>query len=145
MGVQAANRAATVTLLGTCATAASIKLQIYPGRPASIYPPTAFIDRMGDNTEDFPGSSTIFQHTPVVRVIAVWGLFDSKEAVDQRDAFVDAFHDTVRADPHAAGARSLLSPRTLDDLPAWVPDWMPEEQQRSYYATEITLEGFVTD
>ena len=142
---QAENRAAAVSLLTSCASSASVKMQIYPGRPASIYPPTAFIDAMGDNTTDFPGSSTIFQHTPVIEIITVWGLLDSKEAVDQRDAFVDAFHDTVRANPHAAGARSLLSPRTLNDIPTFIPDWLPEAQQIAYYATRITLEGFVTD
>lgn len=120
-------------------------MQVYSGRPLSIYAPTGFVDLMGDNTTDFPGSSTIYQHAPIVEIITVWGLFDSKEAVDQRDAFVDAFHEWVRARPHEAGARSLFSPRTLTDLPTWIPDWLPEEQQRTYYATRITLEGFVTD
>jgi hypothetical protein len=120
-------------------------MQVYPGRPTTIYPPTGFIDSMGDNTTDYPGSSTLYQHAPIVEVVTVWGLFDSKEAVNQRDAFVDAFHDWVRARPHEAGARSLISPRTLTDIPTWVPDWLPEEQQRAYYATRITLEGFVTD
>lgn len=145
MGVQAANRAAAVTLLTDCATAASVNLQVYPGRPTSLFPPTAFIDAMGDSTEDFPGSSTIFQHTPVVEILCVWGLFDSKEAVNQRDAFVDAFHDYVRARPHEAGASSLISPRSLTDIPTWVPDWLPQEQQLPYFATRIVLEGFVTD
>lgn len=142
---QAAYRAAAVGMLTACATNASVTMQVYPGRPTSIYPPTGFIDAMGDNTTDYPGSSTIYQHAPVIEIVTVWGLFDSKEAVNQRDAFVDAFHEWVRARPHEAGARSLISPRTLADIPTWVPDWLPEEQQRAYYATRITLEGFVTD
>jgi hypothetical protein len=145
MGVQAANRAAAVGMLTDCSQAASVPMQVYPGRPVSIYTPTGFIDSMSDNTTDFPGSSTIFQHTPIIEVVTVWGLFDSKEAVNQRDAFVDAFHEWARARPHEAGARSLLSPRTVSDVPTWIPDWLPEQQQVAYYATRITLEGFVTD
>lgn len=145
MGVQADYRDATVALLTACASNASVKLQVYRGRPRTILPPTAFIDSMADNTTEYPGSSTLYQHAPIVEVITVWGLFDSGEAVDQRDAFVDAFHDWVRANVHQVSGRSLIGPQTVSDIPLFVPDWLPEEQQVAYYATRITLEGFVTD
>jgi hypothetical protein len=145
MGVQADYRAATVTMLNECATNASVALQVYRGRPASLHPPTAFIDSMADDLTAYPGSSTLYQHAPLVEVVMVWGLFDSGEAVDQRDAWVDAFHEWVRARPHEAGARSLLGPRSLSDIPNYIPDWLPEAQQLSYFATRIVLEGFVTD
>ena len=140
---QAAMRAAAVELLTDCATAASVKLQVYRGRPTSLYPPTAFVDGMHDRLDDF--TENLYQHNPTIDVLCVWGLFDSGEAVDQRDAFVDAFHNYTRTRYHAASATSLIGPRQLDDLPAWVPDWMPPEKQLTYFATQIVLEGFETD
>lgn len=141
---QAAYRAATVQLLTECGAAAAITLQVYRGRPASIRPPTAFIDAMSDKTDTFLAPS-VFQHTPSIEVICLWGLFDSGEAVDQRDVFVDAFHDYIRTRYHEAGSNTLIGPATLEDVPNYVPDWLPPEQQRTYFATRITLEGFATD
>lgn len=145
MAGQAAYRAAVVTLLTECAANASVDLQVYRGRPASLHPPTAFIDGMGDDTESFPATSTLYQHSPSIEVVCLWGLFDSGEAVDQRDAFVDAFHAWVRVAPHAAGGESLLGPRSLSDIPTFVPDWLPPERQVAYFATRIVMEGFATD
>jgi hypothetical protein len=76
----------------------------------------------------------------------VWGLFDSKEATAQRDAWVDAFHAWVRARVHEAGANTLIGPRSVNDIPVFNPDWGSEAQrQTTYYATRIILEGFATD
>lgn len=146
MALQADYRAAAHGMLVDCATNASVNLQAYPARPMSIYPPTGFIDSMSDETSPFPGASTLYQHTPLIEVVTVWGLFDSKEAADQRDAFVDAYHAWVRARPHEAGARTLIGPRSLNDIPVFNPDWGSEQQRNtSYYATRIVLEGFATD
>ena len=141
---QAAYRAAAVTLMTECAADANVTLQVYKARPASLYPPTGFIDGMGDEIGDHFGT-TVFQHRPVIELVMVWGLFDSAEAVDQRDAWVDAFHEWVRVRFHAAGARSLIQVRSLTDVPDFVPNWVPEEQQRVYYATRITMGGDTTD
>ena len=133
-------------MLVGCAVAANVKLQAYPARPMTLYPPTGFVDSMGDDTSPFPGSSNLYQHVPVIEVVTVWGLFDSKEACDQRDAFVDAYHAWVRARPHEAGARTLIGPRSLTDIPVFNPDWGNETQRStSYYATRMILEGFATD
>ena len=146
MALQAAYRAAAHGMLVACANSASVNLQAYPARPMTLYPPTGFIDAINDDTTPFPGSSTLFQHTPTVEVVLVWGTFDSKEAADQRDAFVDAYHAWVRARPHEAGARTLIGPRSLNDIPVFNPDWGNEAQRNtSYYATRIILEGFATD
>ena len=144
MGLQAQYRAAAVSLLNDTATAASVTMQVYKARPKSLYPPTGFVDSMRDEIGAHFGA-TVAQHTPVVTVVTVWGLYDSAEAADQRDAFIDAFHDQVRTQYHEAGAATLITVRTLADLPNYVPDWMPEEQQLTYYATQIELEGFATD
>ena len=121
-------------------------MQVYPARPMTLYPPTGFVSEMGDSLSPFPGTSTLFQHTPQIEVVCVWGTFDSKEAVNQRDAFVDAFHDWVRARVHEAGARTLIGPLSVNDIPVFNPDWGNEAQRNtSYYATRIVLEGFATD
>lgn len=146
MAIQAAYRAAAVSLLTDCAANANVRLQVYRARPLTLHPPTGFVDQMGDTNTPFPATSTLYQHEPALEVVLVWGLFDSGEAVDQRDAWVDAFHDWVRARPHEAGANSLIGPRGLVDIPNFVPDWGNQAQQEtSYYATRITLEGFATD
>ena len=101
---------------------------------------------MGDTTAAFPGTSRLFQHTPAIEVMCVWGTFDSKEAVDQRDAFVDAYHAWVRVRVHEAGAETLIGPTALNDVPVFNPDWGNEAQrQTTYYATRIVLEGFAVD
>jgi hypothetical protein len=145
MGVQAEYRAAAVELLTDCATDAGVALQVYAGRPRSIYPPTAFIDSMADELTPTPGASNLFRHVPLVTVVCVWGAFDSKEAADQRDAFVDAFHDWIRSRRDAVSGASLIGPRALADVPTFVADWLPEVEQVPYYATRIELEGDITD
>jgi hypothetical protein len=143
---QAAYRAAAIGMVADCATAASVRMQAYPARPMTLNPPTGFVDTMADSTDPFPATSTLYQHTPLIELTLVWGLFDSKEAADQRDAFVDAFHAWARARPHEAGAATLIGPRSLNDIPVFNPDWGNEAQrQTSYYATRIVLEGFATD
>src|SRR5512134_332454 len=116
-------------MLADCATDAGVKMQVYPGRPMTLAPPTGFIDNMADGTDPMPGTSALYQHTPLVEVVTVWGLFDSKEAVDQRDAFVDAYHEWVRVRVHQAGARTLIGPRSLNDIPVFNPDWGNEAQR----------------
>jgi hypothetical protein len=133
-------------MLTACANNASVTMQVYPARPMTLYPPTAFVDTMADALNEFPGASNLYQHTPSVELTLVWGTFDSKEAVIQRDAFVDAYHAWVRARPHEAGATTLIGPRSLNDIPVFNPDWGNEAQRNtSYYATRIVLEGFATD
>ena len=143
---EAMYRAAAVTLLTDCATNASVNLQVYRGRPMSIFPPTGFVDSMSDETPPFPGTSSLYQHNRLIEVVLIWGLFDSGEAVDQRDAFVQAFHDWTRARVHSASAESLIGPRSLSDVPSFLPDWGSEAQRETtYFATRILLEGFATD
>lgn len=141
---QAAYRAAAVQLLAECGAALPVQLQVYRARPASIKPPTAFVDSMQDETPDFL-SPAIFQHVTTVNLVCIWGLFDSGEAADQRDAFVDAFHEYVRTRYHEAGATTLIRPAGVVDDPAFVPDWLPRDKQATYYATKITLVGDATD
>jgi len=139
---QTAMRAAAVQLLTDYAASVSLGLQVYRARPASIYPPSAFVEGLNETLIDFTSSTR--QRVPTVLARIVWGDFDSGTAVDQRDAFVDGFLDWVQDRYHAAGANTLIAGVRVSDDPTWVPDWMKPENQRVYYSTLIALEGFAT-
>jgi hypothetical protein len=141
---QAAMRAAAVELLTDFAADSGTKLQVYPGRPASLFPPTAFVDRLTETLE-YPGSVTWRQRTVRTDVMVVHGVFDSKEAADQKDAFVDAFVDWATDHVHAAGGNTTIAVVSVEDEPAWQPDWTPANKINApaiFYATRLTLEGF---
>lgn len=142
MTFQTDTRAAAVTLLGDYAASADVKLQVYPGRPRTINPPIAFIDRVSERFE-YSGP-TIYRRTPSVEVVVIHGLFDSKDAADQKDAFADGFFVWQLTRYHSAGANTLFALVESEDDPNFVPDWLPPEQQRTYYATRLTLEGFAS-
>jgi hypothetical protein len=140
--MQADMRAAAVTLLTAYGSAASLKLQVYPGRPRSVNAPCAFVDKMGATFETI--GITLTQTVPTCEVLVLHGLFDSKDTTEQRDAFVDGFASYVQTQYHAAGANTLIATARVEDEPDFTTDWMPLEQQRTYYATRITLEGFAS-
>ena len=138
-------RAAAVDLLEDYAasTTPALKLQVYRARPASIFAPCAFVDRMSESVVYL--GPILRQRTPRAEVLVLHGLFDSGEAVDQRDAFVDGFLDWVTDNVHAAGAETTVGAVGIEDEPTFVPDWLRPELQRTYYASRITLEGFASD
>jgi len=142
--VQTDYRAAAVGLMEDYAQSASVKLQTYPGRPMSVNAPCGFVDRMGA-TIDPIGPGANYQITPSCELIILHGPFDSKDAADQRDAFVDGFVQWVAARYHEAGSNSLIAVTRVEDEPTYVTDWMPPDRQRTYYGTRITLEGYVGD
>jgi hypothetical protein len=136
-------RAAAVTMLEAYAADATIKLQVYRARPRSVLPPCAFLDRVSETIEYF--GPQIRQRTPQAEVVVLHGLFDSGDAVDQADAFADGFLEWVTDNVHAAGANTTVGAVSIEDEPTYVTDWMAPENQRAYYATRITLEGFAGD
>jgi hypothetical protein len=140
---QAAYRAAAVAFLNDYAASASVKLQVYPGRPRTLNPPSGFVDAIRETYSSFTESH--YQGTPQVDVVVVFGLFDSKDAVEQKDAFVDGFVAWAYANPHESGANTLIQVASTEDIPAFVNDWVPPPEQRTYFATSITLEGFETN
>jgi hypothetical protein len=140
---QAAMRAAAVELLTDYGTGASLKLQVYPARPLNILPPTAFVDRIDEDTV-FTGP-TNRQRTVRAECLVVHGVFDTKEAADQRDAFVDGFMDYVTDHREAAGDATVIGSISTVDVPVYNPDWGSDLQRNtSYYATRIVLEGFAS-
>lgn len=140
MGLQADLRAACVTLLSGYASTNGLKLQVYPGRPRSIFPPTAFVDSITETTNSI--GPTSFQRHPVARIVVLHGEFDSKDTVDRRDAFVDGFIPYVYAAVHQAGANTVIGEVGIDDEPTYVPDWQPDQAQKQYFASVISVEAF---
>lgn len=145
MGFQADVRDAAVTTLKAYAAAQSLTLQVYAGRPRSVNPPTAFVDAM---RETIVYTGHMMSRTVQADVMVIHGTFDSADSADQKDAFVDGYVEYIR-DPstgfHAAGANTTLGVVATEDDPTFVPDWLAREQQRTYFATRITLEGFAGD
>lgn len=123
------------------------KVQIYRARPRSVHAPTAFIDVMRE-TRTYVGPQNA-QRTAQADVVIVHGprlpdgsSFDSGDAADQADVFVDGFVAWVDANVHAIGPNTTIGAISVEDDPNYVPDWVPIAEQRSYYATRITLEGY---
>lgn len=142
---QTALRAASVELLTEFAADAGIKLQVYPGRPASIFPPTAFVDRIRERLTYL--GPTFRQRVPQADVVIVHGNYDSKDAAEQKDAFIDAFLDWCLDRYHAAGANTLVAVVATEDDPNYVPEWLPvkDGRQPMFYATLVQLEGLALD
>jgi hypothetical protein len=140
MGFRADMRTAAADLLRDYRADAEVNLQVYEGRPRHIAPPTAFIDGIRE-TIRYTGP-TLAQRTPIVDVIFLHGLFDSKDAAEAVDDFVDGFLAWVKPRFHAAGANTLIAVTEVEDLPTYVPDWLATELQKPYYGTRIGLEGY---
>lgn len=140
---QAAYRSAAAEFLTEYAGFAGVTLQMYPARPRAIMPPTGFVDGIRETYTSF--TERHFQRTPLVTVIVIFGLFDSKDAADQKDRFVDGFLEWAYERPHAAGPNTLIRVSEAGDIPDYVPEWLPPAEQRTYYAVEVTLEGFGTN
>lgn len=136
-------RAAAVALLTGYAQEAGVTLQVYPGRPATINPPTAFVDRIRERLESV--GPVRRRRVPVVSVVVVHGRFDSKDTAEQGDTFVDGFLEYVHERYHAAADNTVLEISATQDEPNFVPDWLPAEAQRHYYATIFALEGLSLD
>ena len=131
-------RAACVSLLESYKVEVNQTLQVYPARPRTVAPPTAFIDSI---RELITYSGHLVQRRPVADIIVVHGVFDSKEAADQKDLFVDGFLDWFIDQYHAAGANTLVAIVETEDIPDYVDNWRPPAEQRTYYATRIGVEG----
>jgi hypothetical protein len=143
MSFQADVRAGVLQELASYASAASVKLAIYAGRPRSIQPPHAFVDVM---RETIAYTGHMMARTVQVDIVLIHGSFDSDVAVTQKDAFVDGFIDQVRDNQFsAAGDNTTLGVVSTEDTPTFVPDWLPPNEQRTYFATRMTLEGFQGD
>jgi hypothetical protein len=135
-------RAAAVELLEQYRSDAGIFLQVWPGRPAKVQTPCAFVDAIRE-TFTYPGM-TMVQRTPSVDVLVLHGYFDSKDTVAKRDAFCDGFLAWVVPRFHAAGANTLTQIDAMDDDPEYEATWSREEQ-RIYYATRISLGGYAEE
>jgi hypothetical protein len=150
-------RAAVVGLLETYAASLPqpLKLQVWPGRPASIHPPTAFVEDTREERLPYGDSSTgAAVRTAQMDVVLLHGprlpgggSFDSSDAVGQADRIVDGVTALVDATTFAIGGNTTLSAVRVQDISQYVPDWIGgggglERDLASYYATRITLEAY---
>ena len=136
-------RRAAMELVGSYAEDAGVELQTYPGRPASIFPPTAFVDRIREKLD--PYGPIRQQRSPTVELVVLHGVFDSQAAVEAGDAFVDGFLEYVLRNPHKAHPNSVAYVPEYQDEPAYVADWIPPDRPRVFYATTFALEGLILD
>lgn len=141
MGFRQEIRAAAVALLEGYRADSDSNLQIYPGRPRSLFPPTAF--PLSINEASILYTAGPRNRNPSVDIIWIQAEFDSKEAVTLQDAAVDDFIDWVTAHSDAAGPRSLVTLSSVLDLPNYQPDWIPNAP--FYFASRLTLEGLKSE
>lgn len=139
---QTAARAAAVALLEAFKSDYGIPLQIYRARPRSLKPPTAFVDSISEDFTYWTGMH--HERHPAVTVVVLHGIYDSGDAADARDGFVDAFFDWVLEHRDQLDSKADFRVRDVEDEPSYVPDWLPPNEQRTYYASRITLEGFTS-
>ena len=140
MGFRADVRAAAKDLLDSYKAAHPGTLrQVYPGRPASINPPTGFVDAINESSILYTQGP--IQRSPVAEIVLIQGLFDSKDAVEQQDELVDGFIAHVRANLHQAGGATLVTIASVVDVPNFQPDWIADAP--IYYATRVSLEGLM--
>jgi hypothetical protein len=133
-------RAGTVALVEAYRQSASLTLgQLYRARPAgSPKVPSIYIDRITEGADSFSAEES--QRVVVVALRCVWGVYNTGDAVDQRDRFVDGLYGYLMdSGKDAFGANAVIYWRTVTDNPDWTPEWLPESDP--YYMTEITLEG----
>lgn len=139
IALQTAVRAGAVKLADDYRTAASLKLgQVYRARPAQIKTPSVFIDSVSEDADSF--LTTEYQRTVRVGIRVVWGVYDSGQSVDQRDAFVDGFYAHVADTPRAFDGNADCVWIGTNDDEQWSPSWIPEDTS-PYFSTLVTLEG----
>lgn len=142
LALQTAARAGTVALVEGYRTTNSLELgQLYRARPLQIKAPSVFIDSITESTSGFTREES--QRVVRVTLRVVWRIYDSGDAVDQRDRFVDGFYAWVKDHPDSFGANATCDWVGVSDDPAWSPEWIPSDEE-SYFLTEITLEGFAS-
>lgn len=133
-------RIAICDLLRDYRASVSSTLAVYEGRPVSINAPHAFVDSVRENIE-YVGPIR-YQRELTLDLIFLHGLYDSKDAAMAVDTFVDGFLAYVVPQFHAAGANTLTEIVEVEDLPTYVPDWLPTERQKTYYGVRIALRGY---
>lgn len=142
LAFETAYRGAAVQMLEDFRTDSGISFGIYAGRPRTIKPPHAWVDLIRER---------VTLSGPLMRtrstsgdIVVVHGTFDSADTVAQRDRWVDGFLDWLLANPHAAGSQTLLGDVVeVADEPDFVPSWLSPADQQAYFATRITVAGYV--
>lgn len=139
MGFHADIRAAAVAFLTDYADEVGVKMQVYPARPKSINPPTGFVDAI---SEDLDHTTLLTARVPRAEIIVLFGTYDYADTAAQKDGFVDGLIDWAESRFHQAGTNTMCAIDATEDLPEFIPTWLPPDVQRTYYGTRLTLGGF---
>lgn len=131
-------RAGVETLVRGYATSVALRISFYRGRPQTVTPPHAFIDRL-DEAIAYVGPTNI-QRTVTAHFTVLWGTFDSGDAVDQRDRFVDGFVNWITEHADAIHPNTEVRSVSASDDPVYRPEWL--EEGPPYFATTFQLEGY---
>lgn len=132
-------RAGAVWLVEGYRTASGLGLgQLYRARPAQIKAPSVFVDSVSESADSFTEAE--YQRVVRVGIRVVWGVYDSGQTVDQRDAFVDGFYAHVADNPRAFDGNADCVWIGTDDDEDWSPSWIDTDQSK-YFSTLVTLEG----
>lgn len=146
VAIQTEGRAGIFTLVtGYCAASGTKLGQVYRARPTRLTTPSAWIESVGESTDDFTPRES--QRTVRIGLRVVWGVYDAGPTVDARDKFVDGFYGYVMDNgDHSFGPNTILSWVGTNDDENWTPSWLPQDQQpvQPMFSTLITLEGFAS-
>lgn len=140
IAMAAAAREGARQLVRDYANSVALQISTFPARPTNIATPHAFVDRVRESIT-YVGP-TNYQRRVLVDLMVLWGMFDSGEAVAQRDRFVDGFLPYVAEHFDAVAPNALISGVSVTDVPVYRPDWLEEGRVESYFGTLITLEGY---
>lgn len=132
-------RAAAIALAVGYADQEGLKLQTYPGRPTTLYTPSFFVNRIRERIS-YLGPMRI-QRVPIVECVYLHAILDTADVTARGDAFIDGFIEYAAAHPDYANENTVLGVTETTDDPNFVPDWIPADQRKVYYATVIALEG----
>lgn len=135
-------RKAVVDLLTEYKNSSGINLSIYAGRPTTIHPPHAFCEVQPEDQN--PAGISNRQRNIHSTWLIVWARFDSADQIAQRDDFLDGFSAYVLQNAHKAGGTTELHVGSIEDLPDFVPTWLPLQEQYVYFASRMTVEGFAS-
>lgn len=135
-------RAAALTLLDgyKTANAGSLK-QTFQARPASISPPSGFVDSVGEDITYTPAG---MQRAVEARIRIVRGTYSASDVAEANDDLVDGFIEYVIDNKHAAGANTLVFVSSVEDEDGWVPEWIAPasgSEPHAYFSTLVTISG----
>ena len=137
MGFRTDFRAGCKDVLDTYSAANPTLLpHVYDYPPESFNTPCAYVEKAV--TETYRHTSGLRQRVARVNVVIVNKLVSNDQATDEQDVLLDGLIDAFTADPHAAGATTLLEPVGATDTEL-------EASGTRYAGAVLTIEGSIQE